>query len=170
MSGTGNNVHPCLSTPSNVVNVMRDVRTKAKETKRRKKETNIRVENELIAQNRRRKTIPIEDNDDENLRLGLLASQMEFKKSSAAGYSRGGGGTSGAGGGGTSCAGGGSTSGAGSSVGMKRYFDVDLAKGQGDTQQTRQSLLMILEELGPSGSMPMTSLVIKLIALTSKQP
>ncbi|KAM0914219.1 hypothetical protein ACQ4PT_011657 [Festuca glaucescens] len=114
-----------MSAPSNVVDTMRDVRIQLKEKKRKKNEADIRVENELLAHSRRKKTINIEDDDDANLRLGLLASRMEFEKRNGAGC----------------CSGGGVTSGAGGSCGIKRYFDADLAKGQGDTQQTMETCI-----------------------------
>jgi hypothetical protein len=120
---------------------MRDVRTKSKEEKRRKKEAKIRLEYELMAQNRRKKIIHIDEEDDENLRLGLLASRREFEKSRGAGQGSGDVGTS--------------TSGAGSSGGIKRYFDADLAKGQGDTQQTMEACINKAEyakELGRAWS------------------
>jgi hypothetical protein len=140
-SGTSGNVHACLSVPSNVVNTMRDVRTKSKEEKRRKKEAKIRLEYEIMAQNRRKKIIHIDEDDDENLRLGLLASRREFEKSRGAGHGSGDVGTS--------------TSGAGSRGGIKRYFDADLAKGQGDTQQTMEACINkaeYAEELGRAWS------------------
>ncbi|KAM0883168.1 hypothetical protein ACQ4PT_031816 [Festuca glaucescens] len=52
--------------------------------------------------------------------IELLASQRDFEKCSG---------------------GGGGTSGASSCGGIKRYFDADLAKGQGDTQQTMEAYL-----------------------------
>ncbi|KAM0931171.1 hypothetical protein ACQ4PT_000510 [Festuca glaucescens] len=51
---------------------------------------------------------------------GLLASRREFEKSNGAGCG---------------------TSGAGSCSGIKKYFDADLAKAQGDTQQTMEACL-----------------------------
>ncbi|KAM0844514.1 hypothetical protein ACQ4PT_057002 [Festuca glaucescens] len=125
LSGASGNVHACMSAPSNVVDTMRDVRIQLKEKKRKKNEADIRVENELLKHSHRKKIINIEDDDDANLRLGLLASRMEFEKRNGAGC----------------CSGGGVTSGAGGSCGIKRYFDADLAKGQGDTQQTMEACI-----------------------------